>query len=1476
MALVAATGAVVVAGGVGVYFWRSAALEARLERDLAAGVEAVDRESWEKGLDLIGPYLARNKDDLEALLPYAVARQHVELPNNKHITDSMKLLRRVLELDPNNAEARRALLALYVRTGQTPEILSTTEGRTDLDSLQARAIALTRVGRTDEAMQVVRQYAEQRPDDFRMQRFALSLLENQGRTEAALEQIDALEQAAGESPTFTLLRVGVLRSAGRTAEADALMEELLAVLRANEASLLKQQQPIVVWELIDRLNAEDRYDDSLWALTAYASRPMASDGEVDVVEEGGLMAEIGAEVSTTTVRLRALEQLLIAGRGEEALRLAEGWDLTNRRFTVADVAQVRAMLALAAAQAGDKAAAAKWLEGQSGEWSAFAQAAIDAGWPTTLSTPPEMLSPEWNPETDQAAALLQAATELADSATAARSPLPDQAAGDAVASLGEPRAALSHWQSAATTDATWARPRIRAGEMLLAAGRMEDARDLAEAALRRSPNDADALLLRVEADLFDQVPPDAERALADLDRVQAANPSAVGQLLPARLAALRAAGQTAEAQTLLSQSLASGELSTKELGNLLGAARRLDDGALEDVVDALRQRDDAASMLPLATYYASRDEMSEVDRLADLARRRSGADWQRARAELALVQNDPQAGRLWQELADAHPKDLGLQRRALLAATEAAPTDAFTAQEQLDFARRAAARVRTRIGEASATSVELPLARAQLMAAGNDREQVAAAAVQLQKVVNQNPQYLEARLLLADALVRLGNDEAANAELRRALDAAPGAITLRLALAERLIAAGNFNDADLLIELAQRQMSGDPASVTPRDRRTLSRLLTARNRPADAAMVLAGIQGEARTGFDRTSEARARLVAGTLTADEVEQLLQAVAEASEQAQINAHDVALAFYQRAGNAERVAELRQSLETTANSNSEAAHVAALALARSAAIAGDAAMAQQWYTQATKAAPNDVRGWAGLARVQLFNGDVSGFVNAAASTPAGGEGHAALRWLGDAMKNDADLRAAAQNPSARRILASLLPGATEGSVQLSGERVRQDLVHAGKLVADGELTTKGLLILPSQNLRELESLATRHPGVVPLQVAVLRGIGASGRTREALGTAARIVEQFPGEAEIVKAATEVADANEQYPQAANFAARWAKIANSPHERLAASLAVARAQMKANNPAAAEAALRPFVATFGSLPPEDWNAQYDAVEVLKVYGPAAVASGRAQAAHESLRGHLGQLEIRGLFRELIGYGVPAAQVADWIADLDASASTQQDPLKDRVSIALALATAADRLDDAALRTQAVDRLKPLAEEALAVESTPVPILFGLGYGLETAGTGDATDLILRLYRDALRRDPQYVQAAIQLATLLGEQGDTASLAEAIQVGRQGVDRARGDLQLIARERLATLLAQSGKVNEAVEQLQQAVQIPTEDAALAFEVRLRLAEVLADAGDFAAAEEQLVAVREQLALADQAQRERIDALTSRIATASA
>lgn len=205
----------------------------RLERQHA--VAAAQQGRYAAAIDPLQAYLARTRTpDVEALYHLALAVRATPSPGDTHLVRAARLMRRVVEREPDHLEAHRALLGLYEQLGFDREVVVAADhirrlAPADLRPLQAKAMALLRLERYEDALAAAERWIADAPQDLEAHLLALAVL-RRGPWPArqVLTRAAALQQAQPKDVRFLILEGAAHRMVGRVPEAAALLRRAAA------------------------------------------------------------------------------------------------------------------------------------------------------------------------------------------------------------------------------------------------------------------------------------------------------------------------------------------------------------------------------------------------------------------------------------------------------------------------------------------------------------------------------------------------------------------------------------------------------------------------------------------------------------------------------------------------------------------------------------------------------------------------------------------------------------------------------------------------------------------------------------------------------------------------------------------------------------------------------------------------------------------------------------------------------------------------------------------------------------------------------------------------------------------------------------------------------------------------------------------------------------------------------------------------
>ncbi len=317
MILVVLTGGVI--GAREVLQWQRARA---FEQARNEGMAAFARGDHPASLATLGPLISRNPNDLEVVRAVAISRLNIEEEDDSHLPRAVVLFQRVVELDPQDLEARRELLRIYPRLGFMRESLDMADvileaNPDDPEALEARVQILMALGRWAEAADISARLVQQNPDSSRWKQLQISTalasgLEPseaveltkswpRGRFDDGLDElvVAALLALKGESEESSrIANLGVARGAANGARLENMLSILSDLGLASEAERL-------IRDFAERIGVEDEVFTRIAAGWGFASG--RSDFLIDLVEgstdAGAARAELVAPLALLSIDL---------------------------------------------------------------------------------------------------------------------------------------------------------------------------------------------------------------------------------------------------------------------------------------------------------------------------------------------------------------------------------------------------------------------------------------------------------------------------------------------------------------------------------------------------------------------------------------------------------------------------------------------------------------------------------------------------------------------------------------------------------------------------------------------------------------------------------------------------------------------------------------------------------------------------------------------------------------------------------------------------------------------------------------------------------------------------------------------------------------------------------------------------------------------------------------------------------------------
>ncbi|HYF14012.1 MAG TPA: tetratricopeptide repeat protein [Phycisphaerales bacterium] len=741
LALAVAGAAVVVVGKV-----RSGAKVAQTRE---AAFRHLEQKDYYKALGSFAQYLKRPQadGDREALVGYAKSREHVEEWDGRHVRECVFFYQKALAMDPTDRDLADHLLELYQLAGFNAEARDLAKSRRPDDLSQARpehaalirteAIARLAINPRDEMIErLLRRVLELTPDDFAAMVQLTEHLRERGR---AGDAQDVIERLASKGTAEDKARARLLTALSRRDDQgyDAAGESFRALCEiagldpasagpVREVRHTEALEVLRLAALFDSLNAP-----------AHAVAVLGA-GARDLPDE-------------ETIKRILARRLWMLGRTEDLFRIFPEPDLSPRG-TPTEILVYRALSLLDTGK-GEEAGAIIEALGQRA-WDYRARAWTTA-WPAVVAKPPKPAG--------EAIEIYKKALEQDP-----RDPVLLLRQGDEYERAGRLTEARRSWEAASNSGLAlgWTTPWLRRAYVALAQGRPLAAIEAAEHATRIAPRSSNAFITffrahvaAVEAGYRDKTDVPGLLAAADrLDAEFALQTSDVGAadlrqaMLPGRVSLTGAVRGAGEAGRVLDAGLAAMPgIKPDTLYALLDVSRRWSLGrdaallARLETADAENPRFAINKAATLAAEGKKTEAEAWIDERLRNARPEDRARWLQTRAQFLDGIGSPDAASVWMAACDEAPTDVTVQLAALR--SPSVTKDPASVERLIDRAASIAGYNKDKL------PAPLRLARAKaLLAEPLDAERHKRAVDILRAVTNEEPDWLDARTLLVQAL----------------------------------------------------------------------------------------------------------------------------------------------------------------------------------------------------------------------------------------------------------------------------------------------------------------------------------------------------------------------------------------------------------------------------------------------------------------------------------------------------------------------------------------------------------------------------------------------------------------------------------------------------------------------------------------------------------------------------------------------------
>lgn len=744
------------------YLYRKHKVRAQLAEWRNHGMQAYHSGDYPVAIAELANYLTRHTEDVEALSAYVDARPKVEAPQFQHLTETLRALRYLVQLEPDRLEHRCKLLDLYQRLGLRTETLETAEHILRCDphnvrALELRTRALIDLKRYSDALVAAGIWVDADPLSLSasVNRISVRILLGQQITEIFGE----LDEWAKAHPVESA-RYELLKGIAYAAEGD------------------KKQS--LVWL---RKAADRQPPDGTFSRLLVEQFVTAGDAGEELVVLRSQAAKSGSREVTQMLLCRLWEQ----GLWEEACGLVNGIDLTEAE-TPTDILAVACLAAQGTGRTPDASRAYELLCKRRST-VAMAWRLICGTSQTALTTPAQ-------------------AHEVAGRCRAALTEEPGNLylsyyLGEALCCLGEDEQAIEAWEAVANAKRAWGRPLARMAEVLLERGQLSRAAEPAAMAFQRGPNVASALVVarvavalveqgndtgNLRSHAFMQLMGEVERLIPGAEEVELLRIQFMAQS-GKREEAIHAMREQLQRQPPASESLLLrlAAISGSQGYGLDGEVLALDakcHGMTPSLALALALKESAAGRAgeALKSLQSARAQNSNGD---------NAAQWGLAEARLLDLAGDdvPAAVKAWREVSDGFPDNFAVQRAAL---------EARAVQSDRMLFERVLGRLRRFLGEQSLVC-DLAHVRMLIATRRTDADDREIAAI-LNRVVAAHPNLAEPRALWSESLRLTGKLDAAIDQLQLAVSAEPDSAPLALHLAGLYHVKGDSERATQLLD----------------------------------------------------------------------------------------------------------------------------------------------------------------------------------------------------------------------------------------------------------------------------------------------------------------------------------------------------------------------------------------------------------------------------------------------------------------------------------------------------------------------------------------------------------------------------------------------------------------------------------------------------------------------------------------------------
>lgn len=1204
------------------------------------GMESFQHGDFKAAIPQLERYVKRYPNDADVLFCLAKARRNVPLPDRRHIYASVGLLRHVVELSPDNLEARRLLLTLYSDLGYNTEIIDAAQQLLQRDPKDALALACMAKGKAGlqqwkEALEYARRSDAVDPSNIEIQVLTLLLLDESGAKEQVLPRAVELLSKHPNDSRFELVMAIACNMSHEWPQAPVAALRSVAQKRYPEAKSDQWDRHAAAEFFIRRAAREIPSD------IYYIQALVAEWDRLGLPQESLQLLE-RAQLSHSDPWFRQL----LARRLFQANRFADV-DKVLASIKPEDEDADPEMLGLRAVsllRLGKKDLAAPIVK----SLDARTDSHIAAAWASIVRE--LLLKPDGNASACVAA--IREALPIQRDSLFLRYYL-----AEASIALGEKEQAAELLGQVHAFSPFWSLPLMRLSRVALELNQPARALTAAQLAQQCAPNDINAAinLAVVLSSTLDQT--DSTRSAQVLElvsRIQKLIPSEP-QTLPAYIRLLGRSGQRESAAKALEQAISQDtKMDAATLARLAGVSQELSLG-LEDRCFELSEK--LHGMTPeLALMKASNllvhHKPAEGLALLEQASKAANAStqWRLVRARYLELSHDSRAAAEWASLADdpALSKDLLVQREVLRAAS------AWTDRKLID---RTISRVQSLTGERAAA---WRIARAHWLLEQPDARNTAEALRLLNEAITTVPNDPPARQLMALAMERSGNLRGAADQLTAVLRLIPNSVPNVLELARLYHLQGEYERAAQLIEQIP------VASLDSNQRRQAAALLIEQG-GFDRARDILGHAAPSTSNSGPSDRIDAMMLVElhwrkheTKAAAEI---LQKLLEKPDLAAIMSAADFYAATGRPDEAQKTLALLSDLKLASGQRE-------FSLAQFELRHGSQAKATEFLAAAAKAAPNNAAYVRALIHQRLVLNQVP---EAMAAAEQAAEELPTEAWLSSFRKIAPRIKAS-PTPQVLALAAAILEQPDDADTAVQAITLLDSNRHAPA----------------ASYFTRLHSLADNAPRLFALQKVAINAALTLHRQDDAAQLASRALRTFPSSPDAAQLVATTFAAAHNFRQALAAAGPWRELRF--RDPLTVDLFMAEMDLQLHDYPAALKQIEPY-----AIPARQQPDQF--LPVIAIQCRVLIAEKQTQKALELL---LPQLSHSRQWRELaLQLSAEVEENPAAIAWVNAVASTVPNQTPDQLQLASAWRAIAVRFNDQSSANRAVELLTSLASRS-------------------------------------------------------------------------------------------------------------------------------------------------------------------------------